>query len=120
MPELYPSELQDNFDRGTFNRIAGKNIAYSEMETGPLKKRRRTTLRRDKLTGNILLRDLNEYNVFQNWFTVTLQDGLKQFYFNDPVTQDQITVTFAQDGLSIRDVGFQTYSVAMTLEVING
>jgi len=120
MPELYPSTLQDNFSRGSFNRAPGKNIVYSTMEVGPIKKRRRSTLRRDKIEGTILLEDLTQYNTFITWFTSTLQDGLKEFYFNDPVTQDQMTVTFAEDGMNIRDVGYNAYTVSMVLEVING
>lgn len=120
MPELYPSTLQENFNKGTFNRVPGKNIQYSEMEIGPLKKRRRSTLRRDKISGSILLRDLTEYNTFITWFTTTLQDGLKEFYFNDPVTQDQMVVTFSDGGLNITDVGYNTYSVSMVWEVVNG
>jgi len=119
MAELYPSTLQDNFTKGTFNRNPGSNIAISEMDVGPIKKRRRSTLRRDNITGSILLRDTTEYTTFITWFTSTLQDGINSFFFNDPATGTQLTVTFKQDGMSIRDVGFQTYQVNMALEVIS-
>lgn len=119
MPELYPSTLQDNFSKGSFNRVPGVNIVFSDMETGPLKKRRRSTLRRDKISGSIMLRDTTEYETFMTWFTSTLQDGVKTFYFNDPVTQNQIIVTFASDGLTINDQGFETYRAAMVWEVVS-
>ena len=120
MPELYPSELQQNFSKGSFSRNPGNNVLVSEMETGPIKKRRRSTLRRDVISGSILLRDTSEYVVFDTWFTSTLQDGVKPFYFNDPVTGSQLTVTFVGSNYAISDVGFETYSVTMTWEVING
>lgn len=119
MAELYPSTLQDNFNRGSFNRVPGNNISITEMEVGPIKKRRRSTLRRDSINGSILLKDNTEYNTFMNWFTSTLQDGLKEFFFNDPATGTQLTVTFKKNGMAINDVGFQTYKAAMVLEVIS-
>lgn len=119
MPQLYPTTLQDNFNRGTFRRVPGENKIYTQTETGPFKVRRRTTLRRDKISGNILLRDLTEYNTFIDWYTSTLKDGSLTFYFNDPATQSQLTVQFTQNGMQISDVGFQTYAVQMQLEVIS-
>ena len=119
MPESYPGTLQDNFNRGSFNRNPGKNLVVSEMEVGPIKKRRRSTLRRDSISGSILLKDNTEYNTFMDWFTSTLQDGLKSFYFDDPATGSQLTVTFKQGGMAINDVGFQTYQAKMVLEVIS-
>lgn len=119
MTQLYPSTLQDNFKKGTFTRIPGNNVIISTMETGPIKKRRRSTLRRDKITGDILLKDLTEYNTFITWYTSTLQDGVNDFYFNDPATQNQMIVTFAEGGMSLGDVGFQAYAVKMVLEVVS-
>lgn len=119
MPEAYPSTLQDNFTRGTFKRAPGNNKVYSQTDTGPFKVRRRTTLRRDSISGNILLKDNTEYSTFMDWFTSTLQDGTLQFYFNDPVLGNQMTVQFEEGGMGISDIGFQAYSVQMSLEVIS-
>tara|TARA_R110000787_G_scaffold5686_8_gene20550 strand:- start:7175 stop:7540 length:366 start_codon:yes stop_codon:yes gene_type:complete len=117
--ELYPSTLQDNFSKGSFSRVPGQNIVYSSMDTGPTKKRRRSTSRKDTIGGSIMLRDLTEYNTFDTWYRSTLQDGVKAFYFNDPVTQAQIVVSFKEGGMQYRDVGYNTYSVQMSLEVVN-
>lgn len=119
MPQLYPSSLQDNFNRGTFRRTPGNNSIYTKMDTGPQKVRRRTTLRVDSISGNILLKDNTEYNDFINWYTSTLQDGTLSFYFDDPVTGNQLEVQFLENGMDISDVGFQTYAVKMSLEVKN-
>lgn len=119
MPELYPSTLQQNFSRGSFNRIPGNNTVSTNMETGPAKKRRRTTLRRDKISGNIILKTLTEYNDFNTWYTSTLQDGIKDFYFLEPATQNQITVSFMENGMQLSDVGHDTYAVKMVLEVVS-
>lgn len=119
MPENYPSSLQENFNRGTFRRVPGNNVIISQTDIGPAKKRRRTTLRVDSISGNILLKDNDEWNTFFNWYTSTLQDGTKTFYFNDPVTQNQITVQFKERGLQWQDVGYQTYAVQMQLEIVS-
>ena len=120
MPELYPSSLQDNFDRGSFQRVPGNNLVISQTEVGPSKKRRRSTLRKDTISGQILLKDNTEYTTFITWYTSTLQDGVRDFYFNDPVLGTQLTVNFKESGMSISDVGFETYAVKMILEVKNG
>lgn len=119
MPELYPASLQNNFNRGTFRRVPGENKIYTKTDAGPFKVRRRSTLRKDTISGNILLRNLSEYNTFVDWYTSTLKDGVLSFYFNDPATQAQLTVQFTEKGMSISDVGFQTYAVQMQLEVIS-
>jgi len=117
MAELYPSTLQDNFERGSFNRVPGNNVVYSQMDVGPSKKRRRSTLRRDTINGSILLKDNTEYSTFMTWYTSTLQDGVRDFFFDDPALGTQMTVSFEEGGMQIRHVGFQTYSVSMILEV---
>lgn len=117
MTQLYPSELQQNFDRGSFSRVPGNNVIYSEMEIGPTKKRRRSTLRKDTIEGTILLKDNNEFDVFLNWFTFTLEDGVNDFYFEDPVTKNQIIVGFQENGMSIDHIGFEAYRAKMVLEV---
>lgn len=117
MPEFYPSSLQDNFDRGTFKRVPGSNVVVSKNDVGPSKKRRRSTLRIDTISGSILLKDLNEYNDFVTWYTSTLQDGVNDFYFNDPATGNQLVVNFAENGMDLGDVGFQTYQAKMILEI---
>ena len=119
MAEIYPSTLQDNFNRGTFRRTPGKNAVYAKMDSGPQKIRRRSTLRVDSISGNILLKDISEYITFQNWYTSTLKDGTLTFYFNDPITQAQLEVQFIEGGMDIADVGFETYSVKMSLEVVS-
>ena len=119
MAELYPSTLQDNFNRGTFKRIPGENKIYSNTDSGPFKVRRRSTLRRDSITGNILLRDTTEYSTFLDWYTATLKDGSLSFYFDDPALGTQLVVQFLEGGMSISDVGFQTYAIQMQLEVIS-
>ena len=119
MAQAYPSTLQDNFNRGTFRRVPGENKVYTKMDTGPQKVRRRTTLRVDQISGNILLRNLSDYNDFINWYTSTLQDGVLTFNFNDPATGDPLEVQFTQNGVQINDVGFETYSVQMQLEIVS-
>lgn len=119
MAELYPSTLQDNFNRGTFQRTPGENKVYSNTDAGPFKVRRRSTLRRDSISGNILLKNNSEYTTFINWYTATLKDGSLSFYFDDPVLGNQLEVQFKANGMSISDVGFQSYAVQMSLEVIS-
>jgi len=120
MAQTYPTELQDTFSRGSFRRVPGNNLIFSETDYGPSKVRRRTTLRKDTISGNILIRDNTEYSVFFDWFTNTLQDGVLSFLFDDPVTGNPIEVRFKQERFSISDVGYQAYSVSMVLEVVNG
>lgn len=118
MAQLYPSSLQETFSRGSFRRNPGNNLIYSETDFGPSKVRRRTTLRKDTISGTILLKNNVEYDDFIDWFTNTLQDGVLSFIFSDPVTGDPIEVRFKQDRFGISDVGYQTYSVSMVLEVL--
>ena len=119
MPQAYPVTLQDNFTRGTFNRVPGNNKVYSKTDTGPFKVRRRSTLRRDSISGGILLKDTAEYQTFMDWFSSTLQDGVLSFFFDDPALGTQMIVQFQEGCMQITDIGFQTYSVKMSLEVIS-
>jgi hypothetical protein len=119
MAELYPATLQDNFNRGSFNRTPGVNRIFSENETGPFKVRRRSTLRRDSISGSILLRDLTEYSTFIDFYTSTLQDGTLSFFFNDPALGNQLTVQFREGGMRISDIGFEAFTVQMVLEVVS-
>lgn len=119
MAESYPASLQENFTRGSFNRIPGNNVIYSETDIGPSKTRRRSTLRKDTIQGSIILKDNTEYNTFFTWFTTTLKDGTLSFTFDDPVTNNPIEVKFKESRWQLNDIGFQTYQVAMTLEVLS-
>lgn len=116
--QLYPATLQDNFNRGSYTRTLGDNVLKTEMDTGPLKKRRRTTKRRDTIAGTILLKNTTDYSTFINWITSTLVDSVNPFYFNDPALGNQMTVTFLSTP-AISHVGFETYSVAMRMEVLD-
>ena len=119
MPESYPISLQDNFNRGSFQRTLGSNKVYSEMDTGPSKVRRRSTIRKDLISGSILLKDNSEYSDFIDFYTSTLQDWALSFYFDDPALGNQMVVRFTEGSPLISDVGFQVYSVTMNLEVIS-
>lgn len=119
MAQAYPVELQECFSRGTFQRVPGNNVIYSETDTGPSKSRRRSTLAKDLIRGQIILKDNNEYSVFYTWFKQTLQDGVLSFDFKDPVTQNTIEVKFQSSRWSLSDIGFQTYSVQFNLEVVS-
>lgn len=120
MAQTFPASLQDAFTRGSFQRVPGNNLIFSETDTGPSKVRRRTTLRKDTIQGSILLKDNDEYSDFQTFVTTTLQDGVLSFNFSDPITGDPIEVRFKEARWSISDIGFQAYQVQMTLEVVNG
>lgn len=117
--QLYPSTIQDNFARGTYVRAPGNNVIESEMELGPPKRRRRSTSRRDRISGQITLDNNTQYETFMDWFTITLKDGTEYFYFNDPVTAAQMVVSFVNGAPEIRDIGFQAYSVSLTMEIIS-
>lgn len=119
MAQTYPASLQECFTRGSFSRIPGNNVIYSETDFGPSKVRRRTTLRVDTIQGDILLKDNDEYNDFFTFFTSTLQDGTLSFNFQDPVTKNPIEVKFKEARFQLRDVGFETYRISMTLEIVS-
>lgn len=119
MAEIYPATLQETFTRGSFTRVPGNNLLFTETDSGPSKVRRRSTLRKDTIQGSILLRDNTEYAAFRTFYDTTLQDGVKSFFFSDPVDGSQLEVRFKEARWSLSDVGFQAYRVTMTLEVIN-
>lgn len=120
MAESYPASLQQTFSRGTFQRAPGNNVIYTQTDFGPSKSRRRTTLRKDLITGVILLKDNQEYDDFIDWFTSTLKDGTLSFIFSDPVTTNPIEVKFSEARFTVQDIGYRAYRVTMNLEVVNG
>ncbi len=119
MAELYPSSLQESFTRGSFTRVTGNNVIFSETDFGPSKTRRRTTLRKDTIQGEIILKDNDEYSDFINFYTTTLKDGTLSFLFKDPITYNDIEVRFKEGGWQLKDIGYRTYAVSMTLEVVS-
>jgi hypothetical protein len=92
-PVSWPITLQTLWNEANFGLDAGDTTIRSEMDFGPSKVRRRTTVGIDRFTGSIYL-TTSQYSVFKTFFDVSLNGGVKTFYFNHPITEAQEVFRF--------------------------
>ena len=93
MAEQWPTELQDYLNEENFQLTEGETNVETAMDVGPKKRRRRITNGVDQMTCSILVKKA-EYNIFKNFYRVTLGGGIKEFEFNNPITETLETWRF--------------------------
>ena len=103
--------VADTYEEGFPNAVT-----YSQMDTGPQKRRKRFTaapvpLRIEKIfTGD-------ELDIFNDFFRDDLNFGATAFTFAHPRKGTDVTVAFTKAPDPARRVGIDAYSVVLDLEV---
>lgn len=112
--DAWPVELQQKLSVENFQYRFGNTSLRSEMDTGPAKVRARFTDAVDVYTCSVLL-DFDEVAIFKTFFKTTLNNGVNQFEFVDPFTEDPSAFRFVEPP-TITPLGGRTFRLDMTWE----
>ena len=85
-PVSWPLALQDFWNEANFGEDPGDVTVRSEMEDGPAKVRKKYTVAIDKFSGSLNITTA-QYTTFKNFYDVSLNGGVKTFYFKHPITE---------------------------------
>ena len=114
MAEIWPPQLQQFLQRGEFSQTQQDTNIRTNVETGPIKQRRRFTQPQTQMVCMIWVpHDL--YQVFLDFYNVTLLNGTLDFDFADPITGAATVWRFSQP-FGTTQVGGLTYKISMAWE----
>jgi len=85
--EAWPVSLQQKLNVDSFQYSLGNTSVRSSMDVGPDKVRARFTDAVDTYSCSILL-DHDEVETFKTFYKTTINNGVDQFTFVDPFTED--------------------------------
>jgi len=89
------------------------NVIRTTMDAGPKKARRRYTASSKEFTGSMLL-DASLFFELEQFYSVTLADGVLRFNFTDPQTLETAEFRFSDD-YTVNSVDGK-FEVSMQLE----
>ncbi len=114
MAVSWPAFLQDKLNQAGFSYVPQDNVLRSQTEVGPAKVRPRSTKRVDNLAATILI-TVDQFQDWDDFFTVDLANGTNQFVFNHPFTGVPTNFRFAKP-YKIDPAGGVELSVSMEWE----
>lgn len=117
MYAIWPASLPARFNAGTYSREPGDGRLRSQNSTGAAKVRRRSAAVPAPLSGVITM-TTGQALVFRDFVKLDLMNGVLPFYFPDPQTETPILVRFAGKLPKENDAGFDTWAIALDLEVM--
>lgn len=100
----------------TYEEGFGKTTLFSQMDTGPQKRRRRFTAAPKPLTIEKVFTGA-ELDIFIDFFETDLNGGATEFTFTHPRKGTTVTVAFTKEPDPAKRVGIDTYSVTLELEI---
>ena len=110
----WPITLQQKVNESGYSKQFGSTKIRSENGVGPAKVRRRYTKRID--SNNITMNlSRDEYDTFNNFYDVTLNGGVEQFTFTDPITDTEKSYRFVGDP-NINPIGGNEFVLQMVWE----
>lgn len=109
--ETWPAQFQELLNEESFGYKYGDTTVRSDMDVGPQKVRARYTQGIDTYTCTITL-DIDLLDEFEDFYKVTLGNGVRTFEFNDPITQVPSEFQFTEPP-DIRPIGGRTFIVNM-------
>lgn len=112
--DTWPAELQQKLLVENFEYRPGKTTLRTDMDIGPAKVRSRFTDAVDVYTCAVYL-DFDEVAIFKTFYKTTLNNGVNQFEFEDPFTEEVTAFRFAEDPI-IRPLGGRTFQLSMVWE----
>lgn len=90
----WPTSLPQTFEKTSAKIMKIDPAVRTEMEYGPFKTRRRTTLSQNVFSGTMIL-SFSQYETLETFYDTTLDGGTGSFEFLHPFTGDTKTVLFA-------------------------
>ena len=108
-PEVLPLTLRMN----GLSAKRNSNVIRTTMDAGPKKARRRYTASSKEFTGSMLL-DASQFFEFDQFYRVTLADGVLRFNFTDPQTLEIAEFRFTDDPTETSVDG--KFEISMQLE----
>jgi hypothetical protein len=114
MAEQWPPQLQQYLQRGEFNQTQQDTNIRTNVETGPVKQRRRFTQPMTDMGCMIWVPHV-DYLIFLQFYNQTLLNGTLGFDFDDPITAQPTVWRFAAP-FTTSLVGGLTYKISMKWE----
>lgn len=115
-PASWPSQLQDFLNEDGFSFKVGETTIRSENQTGPVKVRRTSTKSVDLIECTIDLTTA-QYSIFYDYFDITLNGGVRPFYFVHPISGETKVFRFTSSP-SIRSIGGGYFRASMSWEIL--
>lgn len=114
--ENWPAEFQVLLNEESFGIKLGDTTVRSDMDVGLSKVRSRYTRGIDVFNSTITI-DIDLYPVLDEFYKVTLGNGVRTFAFNHPMTQVASEWRFAEPP-DVQPLGGRTFTVSMKWELI--
>jgi len=114
MAETWPPGLQQFLQTGEFGQSQQNTNIRTNVETGPIKQRRRFTQPMTDMKCMIWVPHA-DYAIFLDFYNITLQNGTLEFDFDDPITGFP-TVWRFKGPPATSQVGGATYKISMQWE----
>lgn len=116
MAQQWPLTLQQILNQEGFGITFGETAVKTEMDTGPVKIRRRFTEGVDTASGTIWV-TAAQYSTLKTFFDTTLNGGVERFEFDHPITGTLTEWRFRAPPV-VNFVGHDTYAVTMEWEAM--
>lgn len=117
MPVPWPPNVPDEFQRQGFSESFSDNVLRSGTDSGPPKRRRRSTQPERLLNGTIRMNG-SELSEFKAWYLSQIASGARAFEFPDPTHASRATVTVAfTSPPSWGNIGGDEYEVELAIQV---
>jgi len=114
MTEIFwPNELPNTLLMDGLSVQRKSSVVRTQMDAGPKKVRRRYTASTKTFTGRMIL-DINQRMVLEQFYNITLADGVLRFNFTDPQTLEIGEFRFTEDYQEISLEGM--FAISMSLE----
>lgn len=100
MPELWPAGVNQMVEKNSWNEKAISNVIKTQSESG-IEKRRATFTKKLHIVTVALILKSAEKELFDQWHSTTLGNGVKSFYFRHPYRQIDVIYTFEDEPSSV-------------------
>lgn len=117
MPDVWPASLPQRLEREGHSQGPADNRIKSQPETGPAKRRRRSTAAVKPLSGRMTM-SAAQFTAFETFYEMTLAEGALPFTFPDPMGGSALLVRFSDDAWEFDNIGAGFYRVSLSLEVL--
>ncbi len=112
---IFPASLPGPM-KESFNEALDDTIIRTSMDTGPTKRRRRFTARKDTL--NLVYRfDLTELATFRTFYGTTINDGATEYDMTHPITLATITVAIMSPIKFVNIAASDFYEISFGVEM---
>lgn len=114
---IFPIGLKQYLDNVSWSLTEEPTNILTTVDTGPKKIRRRYT-RPDSIMSATLWLTADQYQMLNDFYTITLQNGTRTFSYNHPISQAETDYRF-DEPIKYSTVGNNHYSATMVWRQIN-